>query len=59
MRKVLERIKREPVMVTALVVAVANLAGVEIAPGTHEVITTVVVFVVGLVLRHFVTPAAD
>ena len=59
MRAILERIRNEPVLVTSAILAVANLGGFEIAPELHDGITTVVIFVVGLVLRLFVSPADE
>lgn len=56
---VLRRIRNEPVLVTATVIAVANVLGLEVAPELHDGITTVVVFVVGLVLRLFTSPADE
>lgn len=56
---VLRRIRQEPVLVTAAVIAVANLLGLEVAPELHDGITTVVVFAVGIVLRLFTSPAAE
>ncbi|HSH44779.1 MAG TPA: hypothetical protein VK966_02930 [Longimicrobiales bacterium] len=44
---------------TAAIIAVANVAGMEIAPELHDGITTVVVFVAGIVLRFFTSPADE
>lgn len=55
MAALLERIKNEPVMVVAVAVAIGNLFGVDVTPFAAG-IETAVVLVVGVVLRHFVTP---
>ena len=51
----LERIKNEPVMITAAAIAIGNLFGVDLTPFSVA-IESVVVVVVGLILRHFVSP---
>lgn len=51
----LERILNEPVLVTAIVVAVGNLFGADLAD-LSEYITSAVAIVVGWLLRSQVTP---
>lgn len=51
----LERIKNEPVLISAVVLAVGNLFGADLTP-FEGFIQTAVVLIVGFITRQFVTP---
>jgi hypothetical protein len=50
-----DRLANEPVLIGTFIIAAGNLFGYDTS-GFAEVATTVVLFVLGLVVRHFVSP---
>lgn len=55
MRAILDRILNEPVLVTAVILAVGNLIGEDFT-GVAESVESAIVVVAGIIARHFVTP---
>lgn len=55
MRALFDRILNEPVLVTAVILAVGNLIGEDFTDVAASV-ESVIVVVAGIVARHFVTP---
>lgn len=55
MRALLERIANEPVLVTAVILAVGNLIGQDLSDLAHSA-ESVIVVVAAIIARHFVTP---
>lgn len=51
----LERLKNEPVLVSAVIIAIGNALGHDLTP-LEGFIQTGVVLVVGFITRHFVSP---
>ena len=58
MKAIIERILNEPVLVTAVILAVGNLIGEDLSDVATSVESAIVV-VAGIVTRHFVTPVRN
>lgn len=58
MRALFERILNEPVLVTAVILAVGNLVGEDFADVAASVESAIVVLA-GIITRHFVTPVRN
>lgn len=55
MRAIIDRVFNEPVLVTAVILAVGNLIGTDLGEVAASVESAIVV-VAGIIARHFVTP---